>query len=67
MDPMKRSFAMTMLMMQLLAGSSSYPKIKSHGPAREPWDRVNLPKAERKGKTYEELQEMRRKRYETKE
>lgn len=37
------------------------PTRKEHG---HPWDRVNLTKAERKGKTYEEMQTMRRERWE---
>lgn len=30
----------------------------------KPWDRINLTKAERRGKTYEEIQAMRRERWE---
>jgi hypothetical protein len=33
-------------------------------PLMHPWDRVNLLKSERKGKTYLEMQEMRRERWE---
>lgn len=32
---------------------------------RNPWDDVNLTKAERKGKTYAELQALRREKWET--
>jgi hypothetical protein len=37
------------------------PTRKEHG---HPWDRVHLTKAERRGKTYEEMQAMRRERWE---
>lgn len=37
-----------------------------NGVSREhhPWDKINLTKSERRGKTYEELQEMRKQRWE---
>ena len=31
---------------------------------RHPWDKINLTKAERRGKTYEELQALRKEKYE---
>jgi hypothetical protein len=33
-------------------------------PNRNPWDRINLTKSERRGKTYDELQAMRKAKWE---
>lgn len=45
----------------------AYDNCIHNGVSREhhPWDKINLTKAERRGKTYEELQEMRKQRWES--
>lgn len=54
--------------MSTLATSSTAALTTRLSPVRRehghPWDRVNLTKAERKGKTYEEMQAMRRDEWE---
>lgn len=68
-----KGFAMQALMMQALAesvggglfgsGRNVFDTDITYVPEKRvahPWDKVNLSKSERKGKTYEELQELRK-------
>ncbi len=63
-----RAALMTALMSGLLGGGMPFegPSTYRNGVSRvtNPWDRVNLSKAERRGKTYEELQAIRKARWE---
>ncbi|MBL8968238.1 MAG: hypothetical protein JNG85_14625 [Spirochaetaceae bacterium] len=62
-----RPLAMMMLASAMLSGGlpSGEPKPRQSLPrGRNPWDGVQLSKAERKGKTPEEIQAMRRAKYE---
>jgi hypothetical protein len=63
-------------MVQLLAASMFYPnpreytgRVLENGVTRtrHPWDSIHLSKAERKGKTFEELQELRKREYAARE
>jgi hypothetical protein len=55
-------------LMSTLATSSTAAMTSRLSPTRKehghPWDRVDLTKAERRGKTYEEMQAMRKERWE---
>lgn len=55
---------MAMIASQSIAGRSPYVTVESTSRPVHPWDHVNLTKAERRGKTYEEIQAMRRERWE---
>jgi len=41
------------------------PEEKAPKPIRHEWDNVSLSKSERRGKTYEEIQELRKAKYES--
>jgi hypothetical protein len=58
----------TMLLSGMMNYNGGEPDLRFTTPTREyhSWDHIQLSKEERKGKTYEELQELRKKKYEEK-